>query len=170
MQFLWLLWSVFYHTEVNKIGTTENLSEQACLLSCFIATSAITLCPWVLLMHWLIFPLLSHRRYSRNTLLQHYICSSPTLSFFNGIILVSLCCTDFLSVKKKKRKIKEPAEWIFQPSFLVSPTTDCSEPPSLQRQCIKQHITVCLSCSLHPVLVAYSPLILTNFFPPFYIS
>lgn len=87
---------------MNKIGTTENLSEQACLLSCFIATSAITLCPWVLLMHWLIFPLLSHRRYSRNTLLQHYICSSPTLSFFNGIILVSLCCTDFLSVKKKK--------------------------------------------------------------------
>lgn len=74
------------------------------------------------------------------------------------------------SVWKKKRKIKEPAEWIFQPSFLVSPTTDCSEPPSLQRQCIKQHITVCLSCSLHPVLVAYSPLILTNFFPPFYIS
>lgn len=172
MQFLWLLWSVFYHTEVSKIGTTQNLSEQACLLlSCFIATSAITLYPWVLLMHWLSFPLqqLSHRRYSRKHIASALCLFLPYLSFFNGIILVSFCCNDFLSVKKKM-KIKDPAEWIVQLSLLVSPTTDCAEPPSLQQQCLKQPITACLSCSLHSVLVAYSLVILTIFFPPFYIS
>lgn len=114
-------------SEIDK----NSLNWHVCFSHVSLPLGAIRLCLRVLLTHCLSFPLqqFGHRRYSKNTLLWLYIYFSPSLSFFNRT-------TRFLFLhwlfQYEKMKIKKLAEWIFQPSLLITPIKDCSEPPSLK--------------------------------------